>query len=217
MGYLDSSTIVVDAILTKHGRKLLSDSIRTGNSSTFNITHFALSDDGIDHGLWNVDHPSGSAFYGEAITNLPQLEVAPDNSVSMKYLLTTLPDRNVTHMPYIASPSADSYTLSDVTSIEQITPNTVNGTDSSYFFYVLDDTILTVSGFTDRTDVGATTEDISYYQNVPNNVRYSGTSIGIQGVSVSSDVTTTIIIVGRDTGAIKQVSVTVNSNQRKIV
>ena len=33
-----------------------------------------LSDDEIDYTLYNPDHPLGSAYYGEAIENLPLLE-----------------------------------------------------------------------------------------------------------------------------------------------
>ena len=84
MGYLDGSTVTVDAILTKHGRKLLAQGQGLG------ITKFALSDDGIDYDLWNPDHPSGSANYGTAIENLPQLEPTPDDSTVMRYKLTTL-------------------------------------------------------------------------------------------------------------------------------
>jgi len=71
MGYLDGSTITVDAVLTKYGRRLLSRGTALG------INSFCLSDTGIDYNLWNTDHPSGSAFYGEAIekTYLPPIRV----------------------------------------------------------------------------------------------------------------------------------------------
>ena len=39
MGYLDNDTIVVDAILTKHGRKILAE------GAAINPSHFALADD----------------------------------------------------------------------------------------------------------------------------------------------------------------------------
>ena len=42
MGYLDNSTITVDAILTKKGRELLAR-----GRNEFNITQFALADDEI--------------------------------------------------------------------------------------------------------------------------------------------------------------------------
>tara|TARA_R100001509_G_scaffold162131_3_gene132962 strand:- start:2217 stop:2975 length:759 start_codon:yes stop_codon:yes gene_type:complete len=93
MGYLDNSTIVVDAVLTKEGRKKLAQ----GNG--LNIQYFTLSDSGIDYRLWNPDHPSGSAFYGEAIENLPSLEAIPRAEFYMRNKLITL-DRGVTGLPY---------------------------------------------------------------------------------------------------------------------
>ena len=93
MGYLDNSTIVVDAVLTKEGRQRLSQ----GNG--LNITHFTLSDSGVDYRLWNPDHPSGSAYYGEAIENLPSLEAIPRGEFYMRNKLITL-GPNVTGLPY---------------------------------------------------------------------------------------------------------------------
>ena len=76
MGYLDNSSITVDAVLTKKGRELLKDSGAVGADGVpvgggLNITSFTLSDTGVDYSLFNTSHPSGSAFYGEAIENLP--------------------------------------------------------------------------------------------------------------------------------------------------
>ena len=85
MGYLDNSTIVVDAVLTKQGRKLLAQ------GQGLNIQYFTLSDTGVDYTLWNPDHPSGSAFYGEAIENLPQLEAFPHAEYNLRNRLITLP------------------------------------------------------------------------------------------------------------------------------
>jgi len=78
MGFLDNSSITVDAVLTKKGREILKDD---GN---LNITKFTLSDTGVDYSLWNPDDPSGSAYYGEAIENLPMLEA----NVHSEYNLT---------------------------------------------------------------------------------------------------------------------------------
>ena len=72
MGYLNNSVVTVDAILTDVGRQLLSQ-----NNGTFRITQFALADDEIDYTLYNPNHPSGSAYYGEAIQNMPLLEAFP--------------------------------------------------------------------------------------------------------------------------------------------
>ncbi len=86
MAYLNNSVVTVDAILTKKGRELLA----RGDGS-FRPTQFALSDDEIDYTLYNVTHPSGSSYYGEAIENMPLLEAFPDETQIMKYKLVTLP------------------------------------------------------------------------------------------------------------------------------
>ena len=57
MGYLDNTSITVDAILTKRGRELLSR-----NDGSFQITQFALGDDEIDYSLFNESHPNGTQF-----------------------------------------------------------------------------------------------------------------------------------------------------------
>jgi len=95
MGYLDNTTVVVDAILTKKGRELMAKA-----DGSFKITQFALSDDEIDYGLWNPNHPNGSAFSGEAIENLPVIEAFPDENQMCRNKLITLP-RGTTKLPII--------------------------------------------------------------------------------------------------------------------
>jgi hypothetical protein len=95
MGYLNNQIVTVDAILTTKGRELLA----RGDGS-FNITQFALSDDEIDYTLYNPTNPSGSAFYGEAIQNMPLLEAFPDEQQMLKYKLATLP-RDTAKMPVL--------------------------------------------------------------------------------------------------------------------
>ena len=96
MGYLDNSSITVDAILTKKGRQLLAR-----GRDEFKITQFALADDEIDYDLWNPDHPLGTAFYGVVIENMPVIEALPDETQMMKYKLVTLPSRS-TRIPVIS-------------------------------------------------------------------------------------------------------------------
>ena len=95
MGYLNNSVITVDAILTTKGRQLLAQ-----NDGSFRITQFALADDEVNYTLYNPDHPSGSAYYGEAIVNMPLLEAFPLETQIMKYKLTTLP-RGTARMPIL--------------------------------------------------------------------------------------------------------------------
>jgi len=86
MSYLSSTSVVVDAILTKKGRELLAK-----NDGSFRITQFSLADDEIDYTLYNPTHPSGSAFYGEAIEAMPIIQAYPNDTEIMKYKLITLP------------------------------------------------------------------------------------------------------------------------------
>ena len=118
MGYLNNQVVTVDAILTTKGRELLA----RGDGS-FNITSFALADDEIDYTLYNPNNPSGSAFYGEAIQNMPQLEAFPDEGQMMKYKLVTLP-RDTAKMPVVTIGTE----LLVLKQTEQITirPNTLN-------------------------------------------------------------------------------------------
>jgi hypothetical protein len=86
MGYLNNSTRVLDAILTKRGREILS------SGDDFNVTKFALGDDEIDYGLWDTTHTQGTDYYGAVIDNLPTLEPFNDPSEIMKYKLVSRSD-----------------------------------------------------------------------------------------------------------------------------
>ena len=100
MGYLDNSSITVDAVLTKKGREILKDG---GN---LNITSFTLSDTGVDYTLWNPDHPSGSAFYGEGIENLPQLEASVHAEYNLRNRLISL-NQNTVAVPALVLGNLD--------------------------------------------------------------------------------------------------------------
>ena len=100
MGFLDKSTITVDAILTKKGRERLA-------AGTFNITQFAVADDEIDYRLWDINHSQGSNYYGQAIENMPLTEAVPDGSKMLRYKLMTLP-KNITTLPYATTSPADA-------------------------------------------------------------------------------------------------------------
>ena len=82
MGYLNNSSVTVDAILTLKGRELLA---KGGNA--FQITQFAVGDDEIDYSLYNANHPLGTNFYGTIIENLPITEAVPDETQSPIYSL----------------------------------------------------------------------------------------------------------------------------------
>ena len=94
MGYLDSTSITVDAVLTKKGREILKD------GRSLNISSFTVSDTGVDYTLWNPSHPSGSTYYGEAIENLPMLEAGIHAAYSLRNRLMTF-SKNTVAMPAI--------------------------------------------------------------------------------------------------------------------
>jgi hypothetical protein len=83
MGYLNNSTRILDAILTKKGREILS------SGGNFEVSKFALGDDEIDYQLWDTTHTRGTDYYGAVIDNLPALEPFNDPSEIMKYKLVT--------------------------------------------------------------------------------------------------------------------------------
>ena len=117
MGYLDNTSITVDAILTNKGRELLAQ-----GGTSFNITQFALGDDEIDYTLWNPADTRGSAFYGDVIENMPVTEAVPDQTKALKYRLLTLPGNNKQYIPKVTvSPAA---------------PNNLNGQGQTLTFNV---------------------------------------------------------------------------------
>jgi hypothetical protein len=214
MGYLNNQIVTVDAILTTKGRELLA---RT--DGTFKITQFALSDDEIDYTLFNPDNPSGSAFYGQAIENMPLLEAFPVETQIMKYKLTTLP-RGTAKLPIINV----GYT---VISINQgaslsITPQTLNylgGSntfESSGYNFTIGD-VRTMSVF---NGVGVNTSDATALNSTTTlgtNVSKTviGTTLNMTGTTINTlfgtntQLQTTLTIEGRDSGARVVVPVTV--------
>jgi len=116
MGYQNNSVVTIDAILTTKGRELLA-------KGGFNITQFSLADDEIDYTLYNPSHPSGSAFFGEAIANMPLLEAFPQETQMMKYKLTTLP-RGTAKLP-ILDLGLSAINIKQGSSLA-ITPQTLN-------------------------------------------------------------------------------------------
>lgn len=140
MGYLNNSSITVDAILTRKGRELLAR-----GRNEFNITHFALADDEIDYSLWNPDHPNGTAYYGIVLENLPIVEAVPDETQMMRYKLVTLPKKTI-RIPTVSVPQT-SVTLKPGQSVT-INPQTINYTQGNstygYVFTLADSDVCTM-------------------------------------------------------------------------
>ena len=120
MGYLDNSSITVDAILTKKGRELLAK-----GRDFFVISQFALADDEIDYELWNPAHPLGSDYYGIIIENMPIVEAVTDENYSLRYKLLTLA-KNTIRIPIIQS-NPSSISLEEGSQTQIVTLETKNG------------------------------------------------------------------------------------------
>ncbi len=207
MGYLNNTVITVDAILTKKGREALAR-----NDGSFRITQFALSDDEIDYTLYNPNHPSGSAYYGEAIEGMPLLEAFPDDQQIMKYKLATLP-RGTAKLP-ILNLGYDAITLKQGASLS-ITPQTLNylGAASSfetngYTATVADVRLVSAFQGTGITTTTVGDQNLNTTTGAVLSTSAIGTSFTLTATTVNTlfgtsltTLSTTITVVGRDSGA----------------
>jgi hypothetical protein len=214
MSYLSTTSVVVDAILTKKGRELLAR-----NDGSFRITQFSLADDEIDYTLYNPSHPSGSAFYGEAIEAMPIIQAYPNDQEVMKYKLITLP-RGTAKIP-VLDLGYTSITIRQGASLA-ITPQTLNYLNATSTFeqsgYVA--TIGDVRIVSTFNGVGInTTEATALNANTTIGTNVSktviGTTINITATTVNTlfgtntQLQTTLTVVGRDSGARISIPVTV--------
>jgi hypothetical protein len=214
MGYLNNSVVTVDAILTTKGRELLAQ-----NNGNFRITQFALADDEIDYTLYNPTHPSGSAYYGQAIENMPLLEAFPEETQIMKYMLTTLP-RGTARMPILNVPA--SLVIKQGAS-QAITPQTLNyqgGNQTEQGGYTA--TISDVRLFSTFQGVGITNTATAQLNTTSTTTLGTNVSATVVGTTINVTATTintlfgsnnalyaTLTIIGRDSGARAQIPVTI--------
>lgn len=202
MGYLNNSSVTVDAILTNKGRELLSQ-----GRDAFNITQFALADDEVDYNLWNPAHPLGSNYYGIIIENMPLVEALPDESQMMKYKLVTLP-KNTTRIPVLNIPNSSIVLTAggDVATIKPNTSNFANGNATLGYTCILsnsDAAQLKVSAGGGLTAAGASPSVPKFIGDTESaqSVAVSGFSFDIVAkTQMTKDATATITIIGNETG-----------------
>ena len=140
MGFLNNTTITIDAILTKRGRELLAR-----GRNEFAVTKFAIADDEVDYRLWDTSHPNGTNYYGAVIENMPLLEPVPDETQALKYKLVTLP-KETSRLPILdVAVSSLSFTQGGGNG-EILQPGTLNSTDAEqgYTFIIHDTTVATL-------------------------------------------------------------------------
>ena len=223
MGYLDNTSITVDAVLTKKGREILK------NGGNLNITSFTLSDTGVDYSLWNSDHPSGSAFYGEAIENLPMLEASVHAEYNLRNRLISL-NQNTVAIPALVLGGLDTAGGTLLTFNEgDENKGTINvelvGYNSNQnmgmYFVIQDPTIVSTTA-TQGAELSGTSRMFLQEQDIPTAREYMFTGNSFQISPIQQDTagkSTFIYVVDRETGAYNSFTVTNNitKNQRAIL
>ena len=221
MGYQNNQFVTVDAILTDKGRELLAR-----NDGSFRITQFALADDEIDYTLYNVNNPSGSAYYGQAIEEMPLLQAFISNTQDLKYQLVTLP-RGTNKLPVLNIGGRAAITLQQGASIV-INPTTLNylGTTETveplgYVVTVSNQNL--VSSFTGTgidTTALPTLTPTPTTSGAPLSITQIGTSFTLIATSLNdifptgiTEVTTTVTFLGRNSGARISIPFTVTKKQ----
>jgi len=225
MGYLDNSTVTVDAILTNKGRQILA------SGGQLNITKFAVADDEIDYDLWNPSHTLGSNYYGAVIEAMPIVEALPDETQLMRYKLVTLP-KDVTGIPAVTI-GRNTVSITSANQRETITPAVTNfaGGNSTlgYTAIISDDTVATleVVGGTPGTMAPGSGAAVNNALSVTNFLDDEATGITTAGKSITrvgqsfeikaASGTTgqgakscLLTLIGNETGGFKTVTITVN-------
>jgi hypothetical protein len=207
MAILNPTVVTVDAVLTTKGRELLAR-----NDGSFQITQFSLADDEVDYTLYNPNQPSGSAFYGEAIEAMPVIQAFPNDTQIMRYKLVTLP-RGTSRLP-VVSLGYNTITIKQGASLT-ITPQTLNylGATSTFEANGYVATIADVRLVSSFSGTGITTTTVGDQSlNTTTGAVLSksviGTSFTLTGTTVNTlfgssltTLSTTITVIGRDSGA----------------
>ena len=171
MGFINNTSYILNAVLTKKGREYLAKS-----DGKFNITKFALSDDEIDYTLWDTAHPKGTDYFGAVLESTPMLEPCVDPEVVMKYKLFTM-DVGTKALPYISNMTPSSFLGANALTTQligdpalskwayenvQLNPNTLGAAQAfsgeDYSFLVLNKNVVDIGIVTDGTvdyNVGA--------------------------------------------------------------
>ena len=203
MGYLDNTSITVDAILTKKGRQKLA------SGQSLNSSKFALGDDEIDYTLYEPAHPKGSAYYDSAIKAIPILEASPDETQVLRYKLVTLP-KGTTQSPVVALGSSSVGVYQDEGQVALSPTTSPQGNTNAGYTVVLADqragTLAVTQGATAAGSVPVFLgEEITTTAQVVSGLGFSFTP----NPALTSNVSTTITVYGNETGGSQTIPVTV--------
>ena len=196
MGFLDNSSITVDAILTTRGREILS---RGGN---FDVTKFALSDEEIDYTMYDSTHPDGTYSFDLMIDNTSVLEAIPNRANLTSFLV------NSSQIGSNIFLSQTDWTNVHWDTILNIVPTTTGTTEEEaedYTFTIQNTSVVKFDRF-----YTATSEP---WQTVSDNVKLVvGRGIQFRSQSINLAATTTITVRGNVSGITKVATVQVRLN-----
>lgn len=200
MGYLNTKEITIEAVLTKAGRE------KIANGQPLGITRFALADDEVDYNLWRSDHPNGSEFAKDVISNLPLMEAFVDETQVMRHKLVSLP-RKTDKMPVITVPTTQITLQAGDQAV--INPTTKNGSNEQLgYTAILHNSEYAYVGVAAGGAVSTTTGTIPIFLSEEDSVR-TQTAIGrkfvvtgktIRNVGSSTYASTKLTIIGNETG-----------------
>jgi hypothetical protein len=211
MGYLDNTSVTVDAILTNKGRELLAK-----GDGSFNITQFALADDEIDYDLWNPNHSLGSDYYGVVIENMPLTEALPDETQAMKSRLLTLDNNTTTRIPTVQVDKQSITLNTGQAAVIQASTFGMNMANSTFgYSAILSDSsvalITPAAGQEITSNILPTVPSISANAEATSIASLSKGAFRIVGKQLSKDKTATITLIGNETGGSTTVSITVKA------
>ena len=205
MGYLDNTSLTVDAILTKKGRELLA-------KGELEITKFALSDDEIDYRNWDTGQDQGSHKYGEAIEALPILESFPLEGQMMKYKLISL-GKNTLRLP-VLEVGLSAITLNRPGSTQIITPTTANIANGNsvlgYTATLGNSDYATLRVAAGGSIVSATISDV--LGDDAKSISVTGLRFELIAKQLASDSTTTLTITANETGGSVDIPITIKKD-----
>tara|TARA_B110000285_G_scaffold136683_1_gene153071 strand:- start:607 stop:1230 length:624 start_codon:yes stop_codon:yes gene_type:complete len=203
MGYLDNTSITVDAILTKKGRQKLA------SGQSLAISKFALGDDEIDYTLYEPAHPKGSAYYDSAIKAIPIMEASPDETQVLRYKLVTLP-KGTTQIPLVALGISAVGVYQDEGQVA-LSPTTSpqGNTNAGYTVVLADQRAGTLSVTQGASAAGSVPvflgEEITTTAQVVSGLAFTFTP----NPALTTNVSSTVTVYGNETGGSQTIPVTI--------
>ena len=203
MGFLNNTTVTVDAILTKKGRQKLA------SGQSLNISKFALGDDEIDYTLYEPAHPKGSAYYDSAIKAIPIMEASPDETQVLRYKLVTLP-KGTTQIPVVALGISAVGVFQDEGQVALSPTTSPQGNTNAGYTVVLADqragTLAVTQGASAAGSVPVFLgEEITTTAQVVSGLGFTFTP----NPALTSNVSSTITVYGNETGGSQTIPVTI--------